>query len=99
MTHLETSAAIERAIADSPVARNLLERVFDVMRAYGDFLEGQGLVWGDGDDLPQLKASALIATFNWGDGGSIEVKLKDGPQDRLYGDGIDPDAFAEDRDR
>ena len=63
--------------------------------AYSDFLEREGVIWQDGvrdwdPDLPRMKAQALVITFDYGKYG-IEIHLKDGPIDRVYGNGVNPD--------
>jgi hypothetical protein len=43
-----------------------------------------------------LKAQALVVTLDYGDGdNAVDIELKNGPLDRLYGDGVDPDPFKD----
>ncbi len=43
-------------------------------------------------DSCRLKASALIVTINYGyDPGTIDIMLKNGAWDRVYGNGTNPD--------
>jgi hypothetical protein len=43
-----------------------------------------------------LKAQALVVTLDYGDGdNAVDIKLKNGPLDRLHGDGVDPDPFKD----
>ena len=77
-------------------AQALQDAIFNAVRAYSDFLERHGLIWGYGhpDDPLRLKAQALVVTLDYGDGNNaIDITLKDGALDRLYGDGVDPDPY------
>src|SRR5262249_36109003 len=94
---LMAEAKHERSIVDSAEAEKLQNAIFDAVIAYSDFLERNGLVWesGDLDDLPRLKASALIITHYYGwPPGTTDIKLKDGACDRVYGNGANPDPFG-----
>ena len=88
---LMMQATKERAVADSPNGLDLQNRLYEAVLAYGDFLEQQGLFWSDSDP-PKLKASALVVTLNFAED-ELNIILKDGPLDRLHGDGVDPDPF------
>jgi hypothetical protein len=86
----------EREICDSPKAQALLEAVFSAVKAYSDFLERNDLIWvpdaGSAFEM-RLKAQALVVTVDYGvcPGGTIDVTLKDGAIDRVYGNGKNPD--------
>lgn len=84
----------ERAIAESPEAQSLQERIIEAVLAYGDFLTEKGVVWDDAQEPPRLKAQSLDVTVNFGDGGSISIALRDGAVDRVYGNGSNPDPFG-----
>ena len=86
-------AARERELADSAEGQALLTAIDSAVRAYSDFLERHGLIWEDvPDDLPRLKAQALVVTLDYGDGNyAVDISLKDGACDRVYGNGVDPD--------
>jgi hypothetical protein len=45
------------------------------------------------ESLGRLKASALVAKLNFGDGGSLDITLTDGALDRVYANGSNPDPF------
>ena len=92
---LMREAQREREIVESTESQALLERVFEAVGAYSEFLERQGLIWEDGEDTGRLKASALVITVDYGAGGDpIDVSLKDGALDRVYGKGINPHPFG-----
>lgn len=62
--------------------------------AYSEFLEREGVIWEDGvkdPDFPRMKARALVITFDYGRYSGIEIQLKDGALDRVYGNGVNPD--------
>jgi len=91
---LMVEAAHERKVVDSPEGQALQEEVFKAVRAYSDFLDRHDLIYdhGDPNDLPRLRAEALVITIDYGtDPGTIDITLKDGPCDRVYGNGVDPD--------
>jgi hypothetical protein len=58
---------------------------------YYDYLYGHNLLYDDKRDL--VRASALHVTYN---GCSYEIILKDGPIDRRYNGGEDPDLECRD---
>ena len=92
---LMAEAEHEREVADSPEAQALQANIYKAVMAYSDFLEREGVIWQDGvrdwdPDLPRMKAQALVITFDYGKYG-IEIHLKDGPIDRVYGNGVNPD--------
>jgi hypothetical protein len=96
--NLMMEAKIERDVADSAEAEALQGAIFIAVRAYSDFLEDRGVIWSehDPDEIPSLKAQALVVTLDYGDGdNAIDIKLKNGPLDRVYGDGVDPDPFKD----
>jgi hypothetical protein len=86
---LMAEAAHERAVVDSAEAEALQKAIFDAVCAYSDFLERNGVIWGDNY---RLKAQALVVTLDYGAGGDpVDIHLKDGACDRVYGNGVDPD--------
>jgi len=90
---LVARAKREREIVSSPEAKALQGAIFKAVQAYSDFLERHDLTWRDGDDgeLPTMMAQALVITADYGaDYGSIDITLKDGALDQLYGEGADP---------
>jgi|SRR6516164_942402 hypothetical protein len=98
---LMTEAKIERAVANSPEAEALQETIFNAVRAYADFLEKHGLIcnYPPDPEPPRLKATALVVTYNYAyDYGAIDVSLKDGALDRVYGTGLNPDPWGRDVD-
>ncbi len=92
---LMVEAKREREIADSQEAQALQEAIYKAVAAYSDFLEDRGVIWEDGadsGDWPRLKAQALVVTFDYGNGdAAIDIRLKDGALDRVYGNGMNPD--------
>jgi hypothetical protein len=61
-----------------------------------DRLEREGLIWEFGvdpcdPDWPRMKAQALVITLDYGRCTGIEIQLKDGALDRVYGNGMNPD--------
>jgi hypothetical protein len=90
---LMAEAQRERELADSPQGQALLDEVFKAVRAYSDFLDEHGLIWDEGrpGSLGRLKASALVITVDYGGYQDIDVRLKDGALDRVYGSGTNPD--------
>jgi hypothetical protein len=74
---LMTEARIERAVADSPEAWRLQKDIFNAVRAYVDFLEELGVIWGNDEPFPRLKAQALVVTYDFGDGrNAVDISLK-----------------------
>jgi hypothetical protein len=89
---LMAEAQHEREVADSPEGAALQDAVCVAVIAYSDFLERNGLIWGSGSDWPRQKARALVITRDYGEGyGTTDFTLKDGPLDRVYGNGRNPD--------
>ena len=74
-------------------AEVLRDRIFDAVDAYSQFLERHDLIWGDYDDPagPRLKAQALVVTHDYGRANGIDITLKEGALDRVYGNGRNPD--------
>ena len=91
---LMTEAQRELGIVESTECQALLGRVVEAVVAYSEFLERQGLIWEDRQDTDRLKAGALIITVDYGAGGDIDVRLKDGALDRVYGNGTNPDPWG-----
>jgi hypothetical protein len=81
---LMAEAAHERAVADSAEGQALQRAIFEAVWAYSDFLDRSGVIWGD---KYRLKAQALIITVDYGAdaGSSVDIHLKDGAVDRVYG--------------
>jgi hypothetical protein len=92
---LMAEAAREREVSDSAEAQVLQEAIFSAVRAYSDFLDRHGLIYDHDeypDCMPRLKAQALVVTVDYGlDPGTVDISLKDGACDRVYGNGVDPD--------
>jgi hypothetical protein len=99
---LMLEAQREREIADSPEGRTLRPAITKAMFAYSDFIQHEGVIWDDEDDdpddpdyrgYPRLKAQALIAVVDFGKdaGTSVNIFIKDGALDRVYGNGTNPD--------
>jgi hypothetical protein len=91
---LMMEAQQERKIADSSESWALKQRIAEAVIAYSDFLDNHNLIWDDSVEFPRLKASSLVVTHDFGDGGSVDINLKDGPIDRVYGNGRNPDPFG-----
>jgi hypothetical protein len=90
---LMAEAKRERKIVDSAEAEVLRDRIVDAVDAYSQFLERHDLIWGDYDDPagPRLKAQALVVTHDYGRANGIDITLKEGALDRVYGNGRNPD--------
>jgi hypothetical protein len=89
-------ASREREIADSREGQALREAIFKAVNAYSEFLESHGLIWEYGVDpddpnWPRMKAEALVVTLDYGKCNGIEIRLKDGALDRVYGNGTNTD--------
>src|SRR5262245_25917815 len=88
---LMAEANREQEIVDSAEAQGLREAIFDAVDAYSRFLDRQGLIFSDNPDdaegPPRLKAEALVVTHDYGRATGIDIKLKDGSLDRVYGNG------------
>jgi hypothetical protein len=82
---LMTEAKHEREVADSPEGEALKEEIYKAVDAYWRFLEDRGVLW-DGE---RLKATALVVTVNCIR--TIDIRVKDGALDRVYGNGTNPD--------
>jgi len=86
----------EHAVVNSPEGQSLLQAMCKAVNAYSEFLERNGLIYEFGlkpedPDWPRMKAQALVVTVDYGKMNGIEVALKDGALDRVYGDGVNPD--------
>ena len=84
----------EREVSDSPEAQALQADIYKAVNAYSEFLEREGVIWEFGvkePDFPRMKARALVITFDYGKYSGIEIYLKDGAIDRVYGNGVNPD--------
>ena len=91
---LMAEAKREREIVDSAEAEALRDAIFKAVDAYSTFLERNGLTWEFGPydpDWPRLKARALVVTVDYGLMNGIQIDLKDGALDRVYGNGVNPD--------
>jgi hypothetical protein len=91
---LLAEAQHEREVADSREAQALQAAIYKAVFAYSGFLEDRGVIWEDGvdpGDWPRLKAQALEVTFDYGKYDGVNIRLKDGALDRVYGNGMNPD--------
>ena len=89
---LMAEAKREREVVESREGQALLNALTDAAIAYYDFLDRNALisdVTADGE--LRIKASALVVTVTLD--GTIDVTLKDGACDRVYGNGQNPDLF------
>src|SRR5262245_57710339 len=87
---LMAEAKRERELAESPEGQTLLNALMDAAKAYWEFLEHSDLIsefTANGE--VRIKASALVVTVTLD--GTIDVTLKDGASDRVYGNGQNPD--------
>jgi hypothetical protein len=86
----------EREIVDSPEAEKLRAAMFEAVLAYSKFLESHDLIWVSDDSAfgGRLKASMLVVAVDYAVfPGTIDVSLKDGACDRVYGNGKNPDPY------
>jgi hypothetical protein len=95
---LMAEAEHERQVADSPEGQALQEAIYKAVYAYSEFLDRNGVIWEfgvdpDDPDWPRMKAQALVITWDYGKGRGLEIALKDGALDRVYGNGVNPDPF------
>lgn len=93
---LMAEAQHEREVVDSSEGRALREAVCKAVDAYSQFLERRGLLWEfgvrpDDPDWPRMKAQALVVTVDYGKLNWIDLALKGGALDRVYGNGVNPD--------
>ncbi len=88
---LMSEAKQEREVADSPEADALKDDIVRAIVAYSDYLDRNGLIWEETPSGIRMKASALVVTLDYGRGDQIGITLKDGPLDRVYGTGFNPD--------
>jgi hypothetical protein len=90
---LMAEAKREREVVESQEGQALLNALMDAAIAYWEFLDRNALideVTADGE--LRIKASALVVTHTLD--GTIDVTLKDGACDRVYGNGQNPDLFG-----
>jgi hypothetical protein len=87
---LMAEAKREREVVDTAEAQALMAAIFRAVSTYRDYLDCHGLFYDDDREL--MLASGLRVTCDIN--GEMEIILKDGPIDRLYGDGEDPDPFG-----
>ena len=80
----------ERAITETPEAVALMDNIFKSISDYWDYLDRHGLIYDDKRNL--MRASALHVIH---DICGCEIFLKDGPIDRLFNGGEDPDPFCQ----
>jgi hypothetical protein len=89
---LMCEAQLERDVGDSLEAQALQDDIFRAVEAYSKFLNRHGLLW---EETPsgglRLRASALVVTLDYGRGNEIDIRLKDGALDRVFGNGFNPD--------
>jgi hypothetical protein len=92
---LVAEANREREIVYSREGHALQEAIEEAVNAYSQFLEDHGLIWeyGPDDPWPRLKVEglALVVTFDYDKSDGIEICLKNGALDRVYGNGVNPD--------
>lgn len=84
----------ELAIARAPEAEAMLEAILTAIQHYTDYLDREGLFYKyehpeDPDDMPIVVSEALVITSHPCFG--IDIILKNGPCQRVYGFGTDPD--------
>ena len=101
---LMAEAEYERRVVDSAEAEKLKDAIYDAVGAYSDFLDRHGLIWegidpdsipSNPDGMPRMRASALVVTADYVEHyGTIDITLKDGACDRVYGDGVNPDPYG-----
>lgn len=92
--HPMAEARREREIVDGPEGQALQEAIFKAVYAYSRFLDQHGLIWEFGvndDDLPRMKAHALVVTIDYENFNTADITLKGGALDRLCGSGSNPD--------
>ena len=87
---LMTEVDAEWAIVTTPEAEALQQAICDAVGAYYEYLDRRGLFYDADRDL--VKGSGLYVIGDMI--GDIEIFLKDGPMDRRYGQGKDPDPFG-----
>jgi hypothetical protein len=80
----------EWAIVTTPVAEALQQAICDAVGAYYEYLDRHGLFYDA--DRYLVKASGLHVICDMT--GDIGIILKDGPADRRYGQGEDPDPLG-----
>ena len=87
---LMAEAKREREVVETREGQALLNALTDAALAYYDFLDENALIDEvTADGKLRIKASALVVAVTLD--GTIEVTLKDGACDRVYGNGENPD--------
>jgi hypothetical protein len=77
--------------------RSLQDCIFRAVDAFSKFLDRNGVIreFGlnpDDPDWPRLKVRTLVVTLEYGRSpGVIDITLKDGALDRVYGNSVNPD--------
>ena len=87
-------AGRERAIVDAPKAVAMKEAIFAAVHKYMTYLNRAGMFYQDehpdnSDYVPLTVSTALVVTAHPYLG--IDISLKDGPLQRVFGLGVDPD--------
>ena len=82
---LMAEAKREREVADSAEGQVLQQAICKAVNAYSEFLDPADPDW------PRMKAQALVIILDYGKCRGIEIQLKDGALDRVYGNGVNPD--------
>ena len=85
-TALMVEVQAERAIAATAEAEVLVQAICKAISDYWEYLDQHGIIYDYERDL--MRASALHVTYN---GSDYDIVLKDGPIDRRYNGGEDPD--------
>jgi hypothetical protein len=85
-TALMVEVQAERASAATPEAEALVHAICKATSDYWEYLDQHGIIYDYERDL--MRASALHVTYN---GSDYDIVLKDGPIDRRYNGGEDPD--------
>jgi len=96
---LMDEAMHERSVVDSPEAQELIGAIQCAVLDYSQFLERHGLIWEDHFDADgnlvkvfRRKAAALVVTLEYdGCDDTVDIIIKGGALDRVYGDGVNPD--------
>jgi hypothetical protein len=87
--HPMAEARREREIVDGPEGQALQDAIFKAVYAYSRFLDQNGLIWEFGendDDLPRMKAHALVVTVDYEIFNTADITLKGGALDRGSGE-------------
>lgn len=90
---LMAEAEREHKVVNSQEGQALLSELMRATRSYWDFLDRNDLISEDAADGGiRMKASALVVTVT--PVGTIDVTLKDGARERVYGNGQNPDPYG-----